>query len=379
MDNQNIDPKVINRIKKMLAMANHGASNEGEANNAAEMAQKIMMEHNISMAMVEGAPDAEDGSARKKSVDEGNAKYAFQRELMVACAEVNFVYQEVNYNYRGTYKRATGYTLIGREANVVAARTLFEYLFQTIDTLGLDYVNGDTSQAFGIAANSFKEGCAARIGERLRERHRTQLAEQAREARERNAAANHPASTSTALAVVMTDYAQDERDRNEDLRLGRPEGTTAHKRLMGTRAGEIRSALDDAFRPLIQTVGDRDILMQAARAAFAALAANRSWHVDEDLEELFGRQVQIAINFHMEAYNEAVRWNKMTPLQRQREIEKEQRASDRYWNAYYRRNSGGSKSAPSAVDSAAYNAGQRQGERVGLDAQVGRETRKAIK
>ena len=119
MEDQNIDPKVIARIKKMLHLANHGSANEGEANNAAEMAQKIMMEHNISMAMVEGA--SVDGAGRKKSVDEGNAKFAFQRELMVACAEVNFVFQEVNYNYRGTYKKATGYTLIGREANVVAA------------------------------------------------------------------------------------------------------------------------------------------------------------------------------------------------------------------------------------------------------------------
>lgn len=375
-DQQNIDPKVIARIKKMLHLANHGTASEGEANNAAEMAQKIMMEHNISMAMVEGA--SLDGAGRTKTKDEGSAKYAFQRDLMVACAEVNFVYQEVNYDYKGTYKKATGYTLIGREANVVACKTLFEYLFQTIDRLGLEFV-GDERLQYGIPANSFKEGCAARIGERLRERHREQLREQARQAREANAAARHPASSGTALVVVMDDYAQDEKDRNEDMRLGKPEGFTAHKRLMATRASEIAAALEDAFRPLVKTVGDRDILMQAARAAFEALCANRGWPVDEDLEEMFGRQVQRQIMYHMDAYNEAVRWAKLTPLQRQREIEKEQRASDRYWNAYYRRNAGGQKSQPSGVDASAYAAGQRTGNTVGLDAQVGREERKGIK
>ena len=318
MEDQNIDPKVIARIKKMLHLANHGSANEGEANNAAEMAQKIMMEHNISMAMVEGA--SVDGAGRKKSVDEGNAKFAFQRELMVACAEVNFVFQEVNYNYRGTYKKATGYTLIGREANVVACKTLFEYLFQTIDRLGLDYVGGDASQAFGIAANSFKEGCAARIGERLRDRHREQLAEQARQAREANAAARHPSSTSTALAVVMTDYAQDERDSNEDLRLGKPEGFTKHKRLMATKRAEVVSAIEGAMRPLNSTVGDRDVLLQAARAGFEALVANRSWTVDDELEGIFDQEFRRELNYHMDAYNQNVRWAKLTPLQKQRTV-----------------------------------------------------------
>lgn len=375
-DNQTIDPKVIARLKKMLHLASHGSANEGEANNAAEIAQKIMLENNISMAMVETHTE-DDGSARKKVKDQGNAKYAFQRDLMAACADVNFVFQEVNYDWSGTYKKATGYTLIGREANVVAAKILFEYLFQTIDRLAVEFVGNETL-AYSIPANSFKEGCSARIGERLRERHRQQLAEQAREARERNAAAAHPASTSTALAVVMTDYAQVERDHNEDLRLGKPEGFTANKRLMATRRSEITAALEDAFRPLQETVGERDILMQAAQAAFAALCGNRQWTIDEELMKVYDSEVERCIRYHMDVHNEKVRWAKMTPLQRQREVEKEQRASDRYWNAYYRRQ-GSRREAPSGVDRAAYDAGQATGSTVGLDAQVGAETRKGIK
>lgn len=375
-DNQTIDPKVIARLKKMLHLAQHGSANEGEANNAAEIAQKIMLENNISMAMVE-THTADDGSARKKVKDQGNAKYAFQRDLMAACAEVNFVFQEVNYDWSGTYKKATGYTLIGREANVVAAKILFEYLFQTIDRLAVEFVGNETL-AYSIPANSFKEGCSARIGERLRERHRQQLADQAREARERNAAAAHPASTSTALAVVMTDYAQVERDHNEDLRLGKPEGFTANKRLMATRRSEITAALEDAFRPLQETVGERDVLMQAAQAAFAALCGNRQWTIDEELMKVYDSEVERCIRYHMDVHNEKVRWAKMTPLQRQREVEKEQRASDRYWNAYYRRQ-GSRRAAPSGVDRAAYDAGQATGSTVGLDAQVDAETRKAIK
>lgn len=375
---QNIDPKVIARLKKMLHLAAHGSANEGEANNAAEIAQRIMLENNISMAQVDAHSDAPEGSQRKKTVDEGNAKYAFQRDLMAACADVNFVFQEVRWDYKGTYKKAIGYTLIGREANVVAAKLLFEYLSQTIDRLGLEYVGGDERLQYGIPANSFKEGCSARIGERLRERHRANLAEQARKAREANAAARHPASSGTALVVVMDDYAQDEKDRNEDLRLGKPEGYTAAKRLMATRSSEIRAALEDAFRPLVKTVGDRDVLLQAARAAFDALVANRGWQVDEELEKVFDRQVQLAISFHMDAYNEAVRWAKMTPLQRQREIEKEQRANERYWNAYYRRTAN-RREAPSGVDATAYHAGQRTGDTVGLDAQVGATKREQLK
>ena len=47
---------------------------------------------------------------------------------MAACADVNFVFQEVNYDWSGTYKKATGYTLIGREANVVAETDDMAYI-----------------------------------------------------------------------------------------------------------------------------------------------------------------------------------------------------------------------------------------------------------
>lgn len=376
LNEQQVDPKVLAKLKKMLHLANHGSASEGEAMNAAEIAQKIMLEHNISMAQVDG--HSTDGAGRKKTVDQGNAKYAFQRDLMAACADVNFVFQEPNYDWSGTYKKATGYTLIGREANVAATRVLFEYLFQTIDRLGVEYVGGDERLAYGIPANSFKEGCASRIGERLRERHRQRLAEQAREARERNAAAAHPASTSTALAVVMTDYAQDEKDRNEDLRLGKPEGYTANKRLMATRRSEIEAAINDAFVPLRSTVNDRDVLGQAARAAFDALVANRGWQVDEELQQVFDRELRRQMDWHLEVYKEQKRQAKMTPLQRQREAEKEARANERYWNAYYRRNAN-RREAPSGVNAEAYHAGSRAGDRVGLDAQVSREDRKEIK
>lgn len=380
MDDQNIDPKVIAKIKKMLALATHGTATEGEANNAAEMAQRIMLENNISMAQIDGHSSEPEGSKRTKSRDDGNAKYAFQRELMVACAAVNFVYQEVRYDHKGVYPKAVGYTLIGREANVVACKMLFEYLFNTIDRLGLDYVGGDERLQYGIPANSFKEGCSARLAERLRERHRNALAEQARKAREANVAARHPSNAGTALVVVMDDYAQDELDHNEDLRLNRPEGATAHKRLMTTRATKIDNALTEAFTPLRKTVGDREVLRQASRAAFDALCSNRGWTVDTELESIFDRVVQRAISYHLDIYNEAVRYAKLTPLQRQREQEKDQRESDRYWRRYYSDNSRGSgRTAPSAVDRAAYEAGSSAGNKVGLDAQVGAETRKNLK
>mgnify|MGYP001477982266 CR=1 FL=1 len=171
---------------------------------------------------------------------------------------------------------------------------------------------------------------------------------------------------------------QDERDSNEDLRLGKPEGFTKHKRLMATKRAEVVSAIEGAMRPLNSTVGDRDVLLQAARAGFEALVANRSWTVDDELEGIFDQEFRRELNYHMDAYNQNVRWAKLTPLQKQREIEKEQRASDRYWNAYYRRNAN-RREAPSGVNADAYHAGSRAGNSVGLDAQVDREVRKEIK
>lgn len=382
---QVIDPKLVAKIRNMLAMAKHGGSNENEADTAARMAQELMLKHNISMAQVDSiGGEQQEGGKRSKQRRKGNAMYKFQQLLMAACAEVNFVYQEVRYEYTNGHRRAKGYTLIGREANVVATQILFDYLASTCENLGIEYVDHDNRRRMSIEALSFKEGCATRIGERLRERHESQLNEQKREARERNAAARHPSNAGTALVVVMEDYAQAEADRNNDLRLNRPEGTTAAKRLAATQESEIDHAIVMALNSHYSSK-DRDLLSVAIDAAIEVLFSNRGWSMqDESLAAMVAKEARLYMDSHVRRLEkseaELARRASLTDKQREAEDRKAAREYAAWEKRYNARQNRGYSSGPERnIDYRAYRAGSAAGDKVGLDKQVNREDRKAIK
>lgn len=54
-----MEDKIINRIKKMLALANDAAAAEGERDNAMRMAYNLLAKHNLTMATVEGPTNGE--------------------------------------------------------------------------------------------------------------------------------------------------------------------------------------------------------------------------------------------------------------------------------------------------------------------------------
>lgn len=376
---QAIDPKLVLKIKKMLALSK-GGTTEGEADNAAKMAQRLMMENNISMAQVDSiGGETQEGGKRSKQRRKGNAMYKFQQTLMAACADVNFVYQEVRYEYTNGHRRAKGYTLIGREANVVATQVLFDYLASTCENLGIEYVDHDNRRRMSIEALSFKEGVADRVAERLRTRHEQQIAAQKKEARERNAAARHPSAAGTALVVVMEDYEQAERDRNNDIRLGKPDGYTAQRRLMQSRDAEINQAVDDAVTAgLRQHHGctDRDLLAELAEAIFAALLAERGWQADDELVAKAKRTtLRWEVDRVLRIGQEQERRAGLTDAQRAKEDAQRQKEADAYWARRERSSAGPQRN----IDSRAYRAGSAAGERVGLDKQVDAEARAKLK
>jgi hypothetical protein len=226
-----IDAKVVSRIHKLLALARDGGATEHEANAAMQMAQEQMLKYNLSMATIEATGSGASEGRTKDKADK-NLMYPWKRELLRAIAAVNFVHVELldKRTKSGQYIGA-GYELIGRVSNVVAVRTMFEYLLQTIERLVVEEVGLSPQDRYTRFSHSFRLGASQRLQDRLQERHEKQMAEQARAEREQRAAAAHPASpTHNALVVVMADYEQAERDANNDLRWGFPAGQTARQR-----------------------------------------------------------------------------------------------------------------------------------------------------
>jgi hypothetical protein len=233
--------KIIDRVRKLLALASNAGATEGEASNAAAMAAALMEQHGLAAATVAAAGGSDD-ERRGKEEMRGGAAFNWQPGLMAAVAESCFV------DVRVLEKRAprgrpirVGYSLLGREAHVAGAKVLYEYLCQAVERL--------SREAQPARPKFYKVGVADRLAHRLRQRHQRTLREQ-REAAERAAAeaatcaarAGGNATSATALVVTLVDYAQREADLNADVREGLPAGTTADRRAKRDAAAAAKAA-----------------------------------------------------------------------------------------------------------------------------------------
>src|SRR4051812_48343500 len=91
---QNNDPNldsVINRIQKLMALTEGRGATEAEAALAASHVQRLLAEHNLSMAHIEasGGSSGADGKRERTGVNRKQV-YKWQRELMAALAELNY-------------------------------------------------------------------------------------------------------------------------------------------------------------------------------------------------------------------------------------------------------------------------------------------------
>lgn len=248
-----LDIKIVERIQKLLNLARDGGATEGEANNAMEMAERLMLANNLSIAQVEMSGGAAT-EKRLKEQSKGRANYRWQRWLMSAIATANYchvlsIVEKRRIRYGAERDYVTGYQIIGRASNVASTKVMYDYLLQTCARLRADYeMNpGRTSRDGAL----FVEGLAFRLAQRVEERHEEMLRKQRREAEEAKARAAHPAAapTGNALVVVMEDFAAKEADLNNDLRRGWEPGTTLAKRLADDAASR---AQDEKIRELMK-------------------------------------------------------------------------------------------------------------------------------
>jgi len=221
--NQNI----IEKVKKLLAMANDSRGNENEANLAMERVQQLLASYNLTMSEVENSPDKNnktiEDTKRAKTTIHKNAMYKYQ-QLMSYIADshycVYFLGERMLYNEKSMkWNKRKYHVLIGREVNTVTATLMFDYLDNTINKL----VNELYPNPLNLtkSAVSWREGCARRLCQRLYERRVERDNKQKEEAQK--------ASNGTGL-MLLTDIRSNEQDLNNDFYYGYPAGTTTKRR-----------------------------------------------------------------------------------------------------------------------------------------------------
>lgn len=225
--------KIVDRIAKLLNLAEGKGTTPAEAATAAAQANRLMLKHNISAAAVEGASlDEETAEAIERGVLwEGGRVVSWRMTLAGGLARLNCCRILIHSasRYHGTKAKLA---IIGRPSNAAVVAYLFAYLGKEIDRLAKAADPGwESARSF---RNSFRVAAASTVLQRLR----ADRAEQRREVKQ-----------STALVVVDNhdrDVQAYAKKRTGGSYRGGGGGSSSAGARAGARAGEriaIRSGL----------------------------------------------------------------------------------------------------------------------------------------
>lgn len=199
-----MDAKLIDKLRKVLALT--ASPNEHEATLAAETLQRLLTEHNLSMADLEGRGAAHAAKVMEHEHDLGKAAFKWKLDLATTIAEHYFCV-----GFTTTDKKVR---FVGRPDNVESLTMLYEWLIRQIANVSRAerethrILTGEHVDPLRWQVN-FGLGVVQRLGTRLYE---------IREWRERGGASQAEANT-TALVVRLADEANDYMEEKYGRRL----------------------------------------------------------------------------------------------------------------------------------------------------------------
>lgn len=221
--------KVLDKIRKMLALANNAGATDGERANALSQAHKWIAKHNIDMAAVQAGLNA-DGSLTATMPEEARVRVdseffgeVWTRPMCNAIADLFFC----KYVYCGLGPNTGNiiHTFIGRESNATTAEIICKYVVQSIYKEGMAYMRGmlDRTGYKGHYSDyrAFARGASLRVIERAMHMKR----DADKTMREEHG--------STGTALVLADYYRSEQEKNAQM-LGKV-------RVVKQRSGKVRN------------------------------------------------------------------------------------------------------------------------------------------
>jgi hypothetical protein len=232
--------QIVEKIRKLIGL--QSSPNENEAALATQRIQEILSAHGMEMVEVDSAGN-KSGSFQSADIKRGkyqhnkSAMYNYQRKLMGTLAGNNFCMYWIEktwqkdvkgnkirflYSPRTTDESNGGdmgrvvdtHMMIGREENVMGVQIMYDYLIQTMDRL-LPYQGMEKR---GRNALLWLDACTERLCERLEER-RHQMQEE-----------SEAKAQQVGYGIVLASVYSSEDDDNNDIKWGRPVGTTSARK-----------------------------------------------------------------------------------------------------------------------------------------------------
>lgn len=163
--------KLIEKIRKVMALSS--SPNEAEAAAAAEKAQAMLAEYNLSMADISTEEAEEDFIEDREEVTES---VPWRRQIANNVAELYFCSYFFTHRKDPTSTRACGYirrdihSFIGAQHNVAVAKMMFKYLCDAVDRMSIEGSMRVTIGERSAYRTSFKWACSLRLSSRIRDR-----------------------------------------------------------------------------------------------------------------------------------------------------------------------------------------------------------------
>jgi hypothetical protein len=158
--------KMLEKVRKLLALAGSNP-NENEAQAAANKAQALLAEYNLTLADVE----AKKGDEFVIEKDLVTSSYPWRRQIANAVAHLYFCryfYQSV-FNETGKSK-VDIHCFAGAPHNVQVAKMMFDYLHRAVDRLAHEGSKKLTKKQQSPYRVSFRTACTARVAQRIYKR-----------------------------------------------------------------------------------------------------------------------------------------------------------------------------------------------------------------
>lgn len=160
---------VIKKIQKLLAVSKDKGASENEAMMAADMAQKLLQAHNLSLGEVKDNESIEPINEETFNVE----REAWKSWIIASTAKLYYCKTYTSSKLDDLYKKVKVTHFVGRESNRIVAKYMSDYFIETVERLAdneFERVPGNKSD-LNKMKHAFKQGCSGRLSQRLRDKY----------------------------------------------------------------------------------------------------------------------------------------------------------------------------------------------------------------
>ena len=147
---------VLKRIQKLLQMSVENGASENEAMLAADKAQKLLQEHNLSISDLKDEDQVEPMDSEDVEVD----RDLWKGYIRNATAKLYFCKTYTTMKLDKHYRRVKVITFVGRKSNRMVATEMCKYFINTVDRLAAEEFREVPGSRASInkMAHAFKQG-----------------------------------------------------------------------------------------------------------------------------------------------------------------------------------------------------------------------------